>query len=121
MPKPNLFIAYVSDVQRSAAFYADLFGMAPSFTSPRFITFEVAKGVQLGLWSGADDQPTSSQPRGSEICLNLPGGAEAIDECFADWAERDVTVVRGPHDDVFGRTFVIADPDGNLIRVAPVD
>ena len=26
-----------------------------------------------------------------------------------------------PHDDVFGRTFVVTDPDGNLIRVSPVD
>ncbi|MFE2031548.1 glyoxalase, partial [Streptomyces hygroscopicus] len=25
------------------------------------------------------------------------------------------------HDAVFGRTFVITDPDGNLIRVSPVD
>ncbi|ERS63191.1 hypothetical protein HMPREF1257_01385 [Corynebacterium sp. KPL1814] len=25
-----------------------------------------------------------------------------------------------PYDDVFGRTFVVADPDGNLFRVSPV-
>jgi hypothetical protein len=29
--------------------------------------------------------------------------------------------VEEPHDDVFGRTFVIADPDGNLIRVCMFD
>jgi hypothetical protein len=33
----------------------------------------------------------------------------------------NVTVVKRPYDDVFGRTFVVADLDGNLIRVAPVD
>jgi predicted enzyme related to lactoylglutathione lyase len=29
--------------------------------------------------------------------------------------------VEAPHDAVFGRTFVATDPDGNLIRVSPVD
>jgi len=28
--------------------------------------------------------------------------------------------VQPPDDDVFGRTFVVADPDGNLFRVSPV-
>lgn len=32
-----------------------------------------------------------------------------------------MAVVDEPYDAVFGRTFVIADPDGNLIRVSPVD
>lgn len=30
-------------------------------------------------------------------------------------------IVEAPHADVFGRTFVVADPDGNLIRVSPLD
>ena len=34
---------------------------------------------------------------------------------------KGVHVTEEPHDDVFGRTFVIANPDGNLIRVSPVD
>ena len=40
---------------------------------------------------------------------------------MADWTAKGVTVVEEPHDEVSGRTFVIADPDGNLIRVLPVD
>lgn len=52
----------------------------------------------------------------------LPAAQSSVDEPFAAWAARsDVTVVEDPHDDVFGRTFVIADPDGNLIRVSPID
>ncbi|WP_373408565.1 VOC family protein [Rathayibacter tritici] len=34
---------------------------------------------------------------------------------------KGVHVVEEPHDDVFGRTSVVADPDGTLIRVSPVD
>ncbi|MGN0040011.1 MULTISPECIES: VOC family protein [unclassified Rhodococcus (in: high G+C Gram-positive bacteria)] len=44
-----------------------------------------------------------------------------MDEIFSRWSATGAEVVEKPHDDVFGRTFVIADPDGNLIRVAPVD
>jgi predicted enzyme related to lactoylglutathione lyase len=35
--------------------------------------------------------------------------------------DKGVTVVEEPHDEVFGRTFVVTDPDGNLIRVSPID
>ena len=38
-----------------------------------------------------------------------------------EWVAKGVTVVEEPHNDVFGRTFMISDPDGNLIRVSPVD
>ena len=51
----------------------------------------------------------------------MPGTASAVDEVYSRWAARGVRVVEEPHDEVFGRTFVIADPDGNLVRVSPVD
>lgn len=51
----------------------------------------------------------------------VPGPPEAIDEIFTSWVSKGVHVVNEPHDAVFGRTFVITDPDGNLIRVSPVD
>jgi predicted enzyme related to lactoylglutathione lyase len=47
--------------------------------------------------------------------------AAGIDNVYASWTAKGVTVVEEPHDDVFGRTFVITDPDGNLIRVSPTD
>ncbi|WP_269080276.1 VOC family protein [Corynebacterium epidermidicanis] len=34
---------------------------------------------------------------------------------------KEVQIVQLPYDDVFGRTFVVADPDGNLIRVGLVE
>lgn len=51
----------------------------------------------------------------------VSGSAAAVDDLYAQWSARDVVVVEAPHDDVFGRTFVVADPDGNLIRVSPLD
>ena len=121
MPSPNMFIVYVTDAPASARFYSDLFDMKPSFETPRFVAFDLASGIQLAVWAGASDTVTRAAERTSEVCLALPGGAEVIDEQYRTWVERGVDVVAEPHDDVFGRTFVVADPDGNLIRVAPVD
>lgn len=122
---PYTFIIYVSDAQASAVFYGDLLDITPVFESPRFIAFELSPGVQLAVWSGSDVfgetvAPDTALTRTSELCLSL-GSADQIDARFADWRSRGVRIVTEPYDDVFGRTFVAADPDGNLIRVAPVD
>lgn len=121
MPAPNMFIVYVDDAPASARFYGDLFAMTPSFETPAFITFDLGSGVQLALWSGAADSLTETTVRTSEVCLTIEGAPESVDARFASWKSKGVRVVSEPHDAVFGRTFVVADPDGNLIRVAPVD
>ncbi|MEU1982441.1 VOC family protein [Nocardia sp. NPDC019395] len=121
MTTPNMFIVYVSDAAASARFYGDLFEMTPVFESPRFIAFDLGGGIQLAVWSGVRDELSPAVPRTSEICLALPGGPEQIDNRFREWSGKGVEVVAKPYDEVFGRTFLVADPDGNLIRVAPVD
>ena len=121
MPAPNLFLVYVTDIERATAFYRDLFEIEPLTLTPRYVPFQVAPGVLFALWNGRSDQVQPNTPRSFEIGLMVPGSAAAVDEVYTRWTAHDVTVVEGPHDDVFGRTFVVADPDGNLIRVSPVD
>lgn len=121
MTTPNLFLVYVTDVERATAFYRDLFEMEPVAATPRYVPFEVAPGVLFALWSGRGDTVTATTPRTSEVGLMLSGSKAAVDDCYTKWTAKDVTVIEEPHEDVFGRTFVIADPDGNLIRVSPVD
>ncbi|AKZ55910.1 Glyoxalase [Streptomyces ambofaciens ATCC 23877] len=121
MSAPNLFLVYVSDVERATAFYADLFEIEPVMTTPRYVPFEVAPGVLFAVWGGRADLVTPRTPRTSEVGLMVPGSAAAVDDLHAAWVAKGVTVVEAPHDEVFGRTFVAADPDGNLIRVSPVD
>ena len=116
-----VFIVYVSDAPEAARFYGDLLQIKPTFETPRYIAFDLGGGASLSLWSGQADELDPKTPRTSEVCLNLPGGAEVIDRRFEEWVEKGVRVVSEPRDEVFGRTFVVADPDGNLIRVAPVD
>lgn len=121
MPAPNLFLIYVRDAERATDFYRDLFEIEPTFTSPRYVAFEVAPGILFALWTGRREHVDASLPRTSEVGLMIPGPASAIDETFASWVSKGVRVVEEPHDEVFGRTFVISDPDGNLIRISPVD
>ncbi|MBO0810498.1 MAG: VOC family protein [Microlunatus sp.] len=120
MTTPNLFLIYVTDVQRATSFYNDLFGMQPKLVTPRYVPYEVAPGVLFALWSGRQDQITDA-PRTCEVGLMLPGGAAEIDALYQTWVAKGVTVHQEPYDDVFGRTFMITDPDQNLIRVSPRD
>ncbi|MGB3770413.1 MAG: VOC family protein [Rhodococcus sp. (in: high G+C Gram-positive bacteria)] len=119
MPAPNLFLVYVSDADASTAFYRDLFDLEPVFTSPRYVAFPVAPGVLFAIWTGAGT-PDPQARRYSEVALMVPPGDD-VDEWFERWSVTEARVVREPHDDVFGRTFVVADPDGNHIRVCPTD
>ena len=45
MPAPNLFLIYVTDVERATEFYSDLFDIHPIMTTPRYVAFEIAPGV----------------------------------------------------------------------------
>lgn len=121
MPAPNLFLIYVRNAEIATAFYGELFDIEPTFVSPRYVAFEVAPGVLFALWTGRSDHATPDTPRTCEVGLMMPGPASAIDAIHAQWATAGVHVVQEPYDDVFGRTFVVADPDGNLIRVSPMD
>ncbi|MCD0442261.1 VOC family protein [Glycomyces sp. A-F 0318] len=121
MPVPNQFIVYVSDAPAAARFYGDLFDMKPVFETPAFIAFDLAPGVQLALWSRAEVDLAATTVRTGELCLAVDGAPASVDALYESWTAKGVRVVAEPTDDVFGRTFVVADPDGNLIRVAPID
>ncbi|OZF52125.1 glyoxalase [Rhodococcus sp. 14-2470-1b] len=121
MSAPNLFLIYVRDAEAATAFYSDLFQIEPTFVSPHYVAFEIASGVLFALWTGGSEHAIPSTPRTCEVGLMVPGPASAIDEIFASWVEKGVDVAQAPHDAVFGRTFVIMDPDGNLVRVSPLD
>ena len=46
-----VFIVYVSDIEASASFYTSLLNLEVSFTSPRYVTMDLAPGVSLALWT----------------------------------------------------------------------
>jgi predicted enzyme related to lactoylglutathione lyase len=119
MTAPNLFIVYVTDIERATNFYRDLFEIEPVMITPRYVPFEVAPGVVFALSDRGGEQvdPNASFMVG----LMVPRTEAAVDDVFAAWTAKGVTVTEEPHDEIYGRTFTITDPDGNPICVTPVD
>lgn len=119
-PRANLQLIYVSDIKRSTAFYKTIFNTEPNFSTPRYVTFPVDTRAWFALWTGGT-KPDLNVPRFSEIGIMLPSN-EAVDNLFSEWQKNpEIKVVREPYTEVFGRTFVVADPDGHIIRVSPLD
>lgn len=120
MPKPNLQLIYVSDIQRSTDFYKMLFKAEPVFVSPRYVAFAAGAEAFFALWSGGT-KPDINIPRFSEMGIMLPSNQE-VDDLFVTWKNNpDITIIQEPRTEVFGRTFLVQDPDGHIIRVCPLD
>jgi len=74
----------------------------------------------FAIWTGGT-KPDITVPRFSEIGIMLPS-SEDVDRLFEEWKKNSkIQIVREPYTEVFGRTFLVADPDGHIIRVCPVD
>lgn len=117
---PNLQLVYVSDIERSSAFYKLLFKKNPIFTSPRYVAFSASGAALFAIWSGGD-KPELQTPRYSEIGIMLPTGQD-VDNLYNEWKMNpNIHVVKEPYTEIFGRTFLIKDPDGHMIRVSPLD
>ncbi|CDG17712.1 VOC family protein [Xenorhabdus doucetiae] len=118
--KPNLQLIYVSDIECSTAFYATIFNAEPIFSSPRYVAFAAGKEAIFAIWSGGV-KPDNAAPRFSEIGIMLPSGEE-VDQLFEQWQQNpNIEIKQEPYTDVFGRTFLVKDPDGHMIRVCPLD
>ena len=119
-PKPNLQLVYVSDIGRSTAFYNTLFNSEPMFSSPRYVAFAAGGEALFAIWTGGTT-PDVETPRFSEIGIMLPSN-EDVDHLYEVWKKNpDIKIVQEPCTEVFGRTFLVKDPDGHIIRVCPLD
>lgn len=117
MSHPNFVILYVSNPLNSAAFYQDLFGLAPLEVSPGFALFKLESGLLLGLWAKEAVEPQANvSGGGSELVLALEDD-NAVDAMFAEWQERGLSIAQSPSRMDFGYTFVALDPDQHRLRV----
>ncbi|WP_113424467.1 VOC family protein [Rhizobium cremeum] len=113
---PNLTILYVDSPEKSAAFYAGLFGVKPVEQSATFAIFVFPGGIKLGLWSRHTVEPAATGTAGMvEIAVPLESPA-AVDDAWAKIGPAGQTILQAPVDMEFGRTFLLADPDGHRIR-----
>lgn len=102
-PSLGFVLLFVSNPQKSSAFYQELFGINPIEESPTFVMFALKNGVMLGLWSKYTAEPHVEAPAGAlEICFPT----EDVDSLYEEWGKKHATVAQKPTDMDFGRTFM---------------
>lgn len=118
--KANLQLLYVTDVERSTAFYKKVFNAEPVIGSPRYVTFNAGADAIFALWSGGT-KPDPATPRYSEVGIMLTSDEE-VERLYQEWRElSEIKIVRELYTEVFGNTFLVQDPDGHIIRVCRRD
>lgn len=121
MNTPNLVLLYVKDPTESAKFYERIFGVAPTATFPTYAAFELAHGLNIGLWStSAKNFVSGGEGHRSELAF-MVDDEPRVRELEASWRALGVTIEQPLHKAVFGPTFVATDPDGHRLRVCTPD
>lgn len=114
--EPIYTILYVSDVQKSLAFYRSLFALEPVESSPGFAMFVLKSGLVWGLWQRDNVDPSVSvSGGGAEYCIRVES-KEALDSLAEEWRDLGVSIAQEPTVMDFGYTFVGLDPDGHRLR-----
>ena len=119
-PQINL---YVSDVERSLAFYTEHFGFRETFRFPKAGPLKHVEvrldGLVLGLadvTAAIDDHglPAVTSPHRVEICIKT----NDVDAEFARLVAAGVPVIKPPHDFIgILRGAWFADPDGGPVQI----
>ncbi len=117
MKCPNAIILYVREPAASAQFYHQLFGAPIVESSANFAMLILEGGTMLGLWAEHDVSPTpAGRPAGWELAVTTASAAET-DAALAQARQLGAPIVQEPVQLDFGYTFVLAAPDGHLVRV----
>ena len=117
---------YARDLQRTAAFYRDLFELKTLVDSPRLIAFEIARRSVLLVFQAGATEEDVVDARGripghdghGRLHLALSIGARELDAWRERLAERGVEIVgeyRWPRG---GVSLYMRDPDGALVELA---
>lgn len=116
--EPNVIVLYVDDLARTSQFYQDLLGIKPEEASPTFHSFTLSNGMSLALKAKHSVMPPTEEKSGNgELAFTLDSNKK-VDELFAAWQAKKISILLPPAQVPFGYTFVALDPDGHRLRVA---
>lgn len=110
-------VLYVKDINRSKAFYADLFNCTPQELSPTFAALDFAHNITITLKQLADLTPPSQVTGGGTELSILATSRAELNSLYLNWKEKGVEFAQPPTELVFGVNFVALDPDGHRMRV----
>jgi catechol 2,3-dioxygenase-like lactoylglutathione lyase family enzyme len=118
MLEPNVIVLYVDDLAIASQFYQDLLGLKPIEASITFHSFILSNGISLALKARHSVVPLTEEKSGNgELAFTLDDHKK-VDELFAEWQAKGVSIIFPPSQAPFGYTFVALDPDGHRLRVA---
>jgi catechol 2,3-dioxygenase-like lactoylglutathione lyase family enzyme len=124
LSKPTLLAAepllFVSDIAASSEFYTKQLGFSVAFTygEPPFYGQVVRDGARLNL-RHVDKPPIDPQLRDNEDLLSALITLEDAKPLFLEYQAAGVTFHQALRTEPWGaRTFIVLDPDGNLILFA---
>jgi lactoylglutathione lyase len=111
----NYAIVFVSDMQRSVAFYRDTLGLPLRFQSPDWTEF-ATDGATLALHEAKRAAAAGTEPAAGSCRPGL--GVTNLDEFHARVTRLGVRCVQAPKETFGTRIARYADPDGLVISVS---
>jgi lactoylglutathione lyase len=120
MDRLGYVILFVSDLERSVAFYRDVIGVAVKLEGDGYVEL-ATQGARFGLYdrnrldelTGQDREPPD-RPGGEVVFL-----VEDVDAEAERLRTAGVVILKGPVDRPWGhRTLHVADPDGFVVELA---
>lgn len=115
--KPDYIIVYVSDMQRSAAFYRDVLGLPMKFTSPGWTEF-ITGTTTLALHTTGEEKLPPHQGRPPAGQAHIGFMVDDIQAAYEALKAQDVFFSLPPQKQVTGNTLaVFHDPDGLGITI----
>lgn len=116
--EPNVIVLYVDELAITSQFYQDLLGIKPIEASITFHSFTLSNGMSLALKARHSVVPfTEAKSGNGELAFTLDNNKK-VDELFAEWQSKGISIIFPPTQIPFGYTFVALDPDGYRLRVA---
>jgi len=117
---------YARDLQRTAAFYRDLFGLKTLVDSPRLVAFEIARRSVLLVFQAGATEEDVVEARGTipghdgrgRLHVAFSIGADDLNAWRERLGERGVAIAgeyRWPRG---GTSLYLRDPDGALLELA---
>ena len=112
----NYSIIYVSDMDRSVAFYRDVIGIPMKFESPGWAEF-ITDGATLALHKG---DAHANAPHVSEQAGQCRAGFQVpdLDDFHERMIEQNVPCIQGPTETFGVRIAQYVDPDGMVFSVS---
>jgi lactoylglutathione lyase len=112
LQKPDYIVIYVSDMERSTAFYRDVLGLPMKFTSPGWTEFDTGS-VAIALHRTGDEKLPPHQGRPPAGQAHLGFVVDDLQSVYESLKAQDVYFSLPPQKQPTGRTLaVLHDPDG---------